>query len=222
VSFDLETFAALGLAATLLAALAWWGDRRRLRRENLDAVGWVPWTPVFFVALLVAIVALGPGGSGVGERMTPKGWEADIRCAKHGAAGGRQMAKTSLWAAAAAVALAGCATAGTTSAAGPGCDGSAEANRRIVLAFYNEGLVGRQPQSAFMRFMAPDSSSISPMFRAAHGKPPPRFSPRSSPTFPKPDGRSSAPLPRATWCSCTPASPRRPERPLMPWPTSSG
>jgi predicted SnoaL-like aldol condensation-catalyzing enzyme len=66
------------------------------------------------------------------------------------------MAKTSFWAAAAAVALAGCATAGTTSAAGPGCDGSAEANRRIVLAFYNEGLVGRQPQSAFMRFMAPD------------------------------------------------------------------
>jgi hypothetical protein len=63
VSFDLETFAALGLAATLLAALAWWGDRRRLRRENLDAVGWVPWTPVFFVALLVAIVALGLAGA---------------------------------------------------------------------------------------------------------------------------------------------------------------
>lgn len=36
------------------------------------------------------------------------------------------------------------------------CDGSAQANRRIVLAFYNEGLVGRQPEAAFMRYVAPE------------------------------------------------------------------
>ena len=50
---------ALGLAAALIAALAWWGDRRRIRRRNLDAVGWMPWTPVFFGALMVAVIALG-------------------------------------------------------------------------------------------------------------------------------------------------------------------
>ena len=50
---------ALGLAAALLAGLAWWGDRRRIRRRNLDAVGWMPWTPVFFGALMVAVIALG-------------------------------------------------------------------------------------------------------------------------------------------------------------------
>ena len=56
---DFPTMRAIGLAAALIAALAWWGDRRRIRRNNLDAVGWMPWTPVFFVALMVAVVSLG-------------------------------------------------------------------------------------------------------------------------------------------------------------------
>ena len=56
---DFATMRALGLAAAVIAALAWWGDRRRVRRSNLDAVGWMPWTPVFFVALMVAVVSLG-------------------------------------------------------------------------------------------------------------------------------------------------------------------
>ena len=57
--FGFGTMRAIALGATLVAVLAWWGDRRRMRRSNLDAVGWVPWTPVFFVALLVACVAIG-------------------------------------------------------------------------------------------------------------------------------------------------------------------
>jgi hypothetical protein len=56
---DFATMRAIGLAAAALAALAWWGDRRRIRRTDLDAVGWVPWTPVFFVSLMVAVIAVG-------------------------------------------------------------------------------------------------------------------------------------------------------------------
>ena len=49
----------VGLAATALAVISWIGDRRRVRRSNLDAVGFMPWTPLFLIALLVACVALG-------------------------------------------------------------------------------------------------------------------------------------------------------------------
>ena len=56
---DFSTMRAIGIVAALIAALAWWGDRRRVRRRNLDAVGWMPWTPVFFVALMVAVIELG-------------------------------------------------------------------------------------------------------------------------------------------------------------------
>ena len=52
--------------------------------------------------------------------------------------------------------LAACATATTGPVgAASSCNGSAEANRRIVLAFYNEGLVGLQPRAAFERYMTP-------------------------------------------------------------------
>lgn len=51
-----------GLAAGMIAAVAWWGDRRRLRRRDPDAVGFMPWTTVFFFALLLACVLLGLAG----------------------------------------------------------------------------------------------------------------------------------------------------------------
>jgi predicted SnoaL-like aldol condensation-catalyzing enzyme len=52
--------------------------------------------------------------------------------------------------------LTGCATAREEPVgATPSCNGSAEANRRIVLAFYNEGLVGLRPRAAFERYMTP-------------------------------------------------------------------
>ena len=50
----------------------------------------------------------------------------------------------------------GCATAQVVSGTDTRCDGSIEANRRAVLAFYNEGLVGLQPRMAFQSYMSPD------------------------------------------------------------------
>ena len=54
----------------------------------------------------------------------------------------------------AALALQGCVTARESPPAR--CNSTADSNRSIVTAFYNEGLVGRQPQTAFMRYMAAD------------------------------------------------------------------
>lgn len=52
--------------------------------------------------------------------------------------------------------LALAASALISSEANARCDGSAETNRKVVLGFYSEGLVSRQPRQAFLRFMAPD------------------------------------------------------------------
>jgi len=54
-----EMLAIAGLSAAVVAAIAWNGDRRRFRRSNLDKVGFMPWTLIFFVALLAAIFLLG-------------------------------------------------------------------------------------------------------------------------------------------------------------------
>ncbi len=54
-----EMFTIWGISAVVLAAIAWTGDRRRSKRKNLDRVGIMPWTPLFFVSLMAAIVLLG-------------------------------------------------------------------------------------------------------------------------------------------------------------------
>lgn len=45
--------------ALLFAIYGWLADRQRMRRRNPDRVGWVPWTGLFLLALLVAAVAGG-------------------------------------------------------------------------------------------------------------------------------------------------------------------
>ena len=44
--------------AALLAAVAWLADRRRARRSDPDAVGFMPWTTLFFWSAFVAFLAL--------------------------------------------------------------------------------------------------------------------------------------------------------------------
>ena len=52
-------WAAMGGGAAAVALAARIGDRRRLRRRDLDKVGLMPWTTLFFVATLAACAALG-------------------------------------------------------------------------------------------------------------------------------------------------------------------
>ncbi len=53
---DYYVLAAIGVTALAVAIGARLGDARRMRRSNPDAVGLVPWTTVFFAALLVMVV----------------------------------------------------------------------------------------------------------------------------------------------------------------------
>lgn len=59
---DAALLALAGAACVLLAILAWQGQVRRQRRNQLDAVGWVPWSGLslllFGVGLLTLLVAL--------------------------------------------------------------------------------------------------------------------------------------------------------------------
>ena len=57
-----------GAAVLLIALAALWAERRRVKRKHIDAVGWMPWTRIFFAALLVGITLL---------MMALKGWRAE-------------------------------------------------------------------------------------------------------------------------------------------------
>ena len=59
MDFDLDTYVAAGVVALAVAVLAWFADRRRMRRSDPDAVGFMPWTAVFFWALLAVIALAG-------------------------------------------------------------------------------------------------------------------------------------------------------------------
>ncbi|AOR76077.1 MULTISPECIES: hypothetical protein [Sphingomonadaceae] len=48
-----------GSLAALVAVIAWLGDHRRHRRKNIERVGFMPWTPIFFFSLMVAVLLLG-------------------------------------------------------------------------------------------------------------------------------------------------------------------
>ena len=61
---DATLVALAGGALLLIALAAFAGERRRMRRKRIDAVGFVPWTNLFFVtffcgAVLMAIAVTG-------------------------------------------------------------------------------------------------------------------------------------------------------------------
>ena len=57
-----QIMAIVGVVAAGFAISAWVLDRRRMRRRNLDRVGFVPWTAVFFWSLMAAVLLLGLSG----------------------------------------------------------------------------------------------------------------------------------------------------------------
>jgi hypothetical protein len=53
------TWAGIGGGILLLfAAITIWAERRRVKRDRIDAVGWMPWTKLFFAAMLVGVTLL--------------------------------------------------------------------------------------------------------------------------------------------------------------------
>ncbi len=53
-----QFLAVASVTAIILAVIAWMGDSRRLHRKNLERVGFMPWTGIFFVALFAAVVLI--------------------------------------------------------------------------------------------------------------------------------------------------------------------
>jgi hypothetical protein len=51
-------------AALLIAAIALIGERRRLRRKHIDAVGWMPWTTVSVLATFAGLTLLAVAATG--------------------------------------------------------------------------------------------------------------------------------------------------------------
>ncbi len=53
-----------GLAALIIAMLAWLGDRRRMNRSDPDAVGLVPWRDLAFWSAFAAVLLLAGAAKG--------------------------------------------------------------------------------------------------------------------------------------------------------------
>ncbi len=61
---DATLFAIWGGALLFIALIAFWAEARRVKRRQIDRVGWMPWTKIFFVCALVGLTLLGMGITG--------------------------------------------------------------------------------------------------------------------------------------------------------------
>jgi hypothetical protein len=56
---SLDVMTIVGGAAVVVALVSWLADRRRHNRRDIDRVGFMPWTAIFFWSLLAAVLLLG-------------------------------------------------------------------------------------------------------------------------------------------------------------------
>jgi hypothetical protein len=57
MELDFTICASVAVFAAMVAVLGWLADRRRMRRADPDAVGWVPWRGLSFWATMVGVLA---------------------------------------------------------------------------------------------------------------------------------------------------------------------
>jgi hypothetical protein len=62
---DAKIAAICGAALMVVAMLASFAERRRIRRARIDSVGWMPWTGVFLVCAVAGIVLLAMSAKGL-------------------------------------------------------------------------------------------------------------------------------------------------------------
>ena len=65
---EAEMVGLYGLALIVLAILAGYMERRRLKRRSIDHVGWVPWFAISFVCMILGagLIALSVKGIAAG------------------------------------------------------------------------------------------------------------------------------------------------------------
>lgn len=54
-----------GAGFLVLAGIMSFAERRRIRRERIDRVGWVPWTGLFLVCAVIGVSLFGLGAMGL-------------------------------------------------------------------------------------------------------------------------------------------------------------
>ena len=62
---DAEVAIGAGAVFLALAAAMSFAERRRVRRERIDRVGWVPWTGLFLVFAVIGLTLTGLGAMGL-------------------------------------------------------------------------------------------------------------------------------------------------------------
>jgi Na+/glutamate symporter len=62
---DAEMAAIVGAGFLILAGITNLAERRRVRRERIDRVGWVPWTGLFLVCAVIGLTLVGLGALGL-------------------------------------------------------------------------------------------------------------------------------------------------------------
>ncbi len=55
--WDNNIWAVVAVLAIIVAVISIWADMRRQKRKNLNDVGFMPWTLISFLSILMAFVA---------------------------------------------------------------------------------------------------------------------------------------------------------------------